>query len=382
MANPIFGFPNFVDSTEYPVVLTGGDWVLPLSNLKNPRLSVPARSNGLLTTKTWFDVDLGAIRNVKLSAISSTNCSIDGKTRLLISDKPTFSNDTTVYTGVSAGATFIQFRAPSTPITIHTGDFFTINGYLYKANATVNIAANAFASINLAAVGVNDVHNATVQAAIAGGTKIRCNTGDFTTPVYDSGLQDIFGIIYPFGSLPWEHPSFWSGKISAEERKELNYPVIDILDDVVITAPYYRYYFEDTGNNDTGIALSRLFLTATWQPSLGMNYGATIQYQTDTTSDKSFGGEISYSVKEPYRILSFGLDNLPQNEALVNALDLQRKQNLNKQLFFIFDPDDIPNLQRTSFTCTLQSMNPLTYAYFLHNSFNGILQEIIGGKLT
>lgn len=383
MANCVFGFPNYVDADEFDVVLTGGDWDTPLENLKNPRLSLPARSNGLDPLATQFDVDLGTVRQIALAAIPSSNASLNAQKRLQITNIPSFSNDTIVGANGTVGDTSITFEAPAAAdITVNANVFFTIGGFLYKAANTITITAGNTGIINLAPVSGNDIHNATLQADVTTGDKVRCNTGDYTTPAYDSTLVDIFDVIYPWGSLPWEHPSWWNGKITEEERKTIKFPVLDTLTDQTVIGQYARYEFVDPNNEQGDFAVSRVFLTAAWQPSLNLSYGTAIQYQTETNSDRSFGGEKSYNVKEPYRTLTFSIDNLDQDEMLVQALDMQRKQNLDKQIFFVFDPDDLPNLQRTSFTCTLQSLNPLTYAYFDHMAFNGILEEVLGGKLV
>ena len=37
-----------------------------------------------------------------------------------------------------------------------------------------------------------------------------------TAPLFDTGLNDVFQVIYPFGTLPWGHPSLWDGKIAED----------------------------------------------------------------------------------------------------------------------------------------------------------------------
>jgi hypothetical protein len=375
-------FPNYVDSDMANVVMTGGNWVLPLENLKNPRLSLPAKSANTTTTSTWFDTDLGKPRDILVAAIPSTNSSLDGKKRLRITDKPKFSNSTVVGGSGSIGGNSVSFKAPgSSAITITAGDFFTIKGYLYKSNTTVTIAAGASSTISLATASGNDIHNSTLRTTVALNDAVRCNTGDYTTTLYDSGSVDIYGIIYPFGTLSWTHPSFWTGKATEEDRKSITFPIIDFLDDLAIIGEYCRYDFDDQTNTAGYFSLSRVFFTPGWQPSINPIYGLNVQYNTDTSSDKSFGGERSYSVKKPYRTLAFTIDDLPKDEALSKALEAQRVQGIDKQMFFILDPEDTINMHRLSFTATLQNLSPLSYAYFNALSFNGVLEEVIGGNL-
>lgn len=382
MANCIMGFPNYIDNTFYNVVLTGGDWKTPLTNLQNPRLSLPAIANGSGNAATWFEVDMGAPRDLMLGAIPSTNSTLDGTYQLEITLEPAFSNETTVGANASAGGSSVTFEAPGgTAITVTAGDFFTIDGYLYKSDTTTTIAAGGTGAISLAAASGYDIHNATLQDDITDGMAIRCNTGDYSTPAFDNAGRDIFQRIYPWGSLPWQHPSFWDGKATEEERQTLKFPIIDVMTDEVIVGMYARYsFFDDT--NPADFAVSRCFLTPGWQPTINPAYGAGFQYQTDTEFEKSWGGEKSYAVKQAYRTLAFTIDHLPEDEALAQALEMQRIQGIDKQMFFIFNPEDSENLHRRSFTATLQSLDPLSYAYFNHMSFNGVIEEVQGGLLT
>lgn len=375
------GYPNYLDSDFYPVVLTGGDWSLPLENLKNERLSLFAKTNGLNTSDSWFECDLGVSRNISLSAIPNGNFTIDAKKRLRLSNTPSFGSCVVSVNG-SINDNSISFQnTTSSSITVSSGDFFTINDNLYKSDTTLTINPSSTGIINLASASGNDIHNSLLVESISVNDVITCNTGDYSTPLYDSGLVDIFNILYPYGSLSWTHPSFWTGKLLEEDRTGLIFPIIDLLTNNPIICRYARYDFDDSTNSDTGIAINRSFFTPGYQPTINPIYGANIQYNTDTTFEKSFGGEKSYERKDPYRSFAFSIENLPQNEALTQGLDIQRIQGMDKQMFFIMNPDDLENLHRTSFVATLRSLDPLTYSYFDHMSFNLILEEVIGGVL-
>lgn len=383
MANCIMGFPNYLDNTFYNVVVTGGDWALPLSNLQNPRLSLPAKSNGVGNAASWFQADLGGLRDILLGAVPSTNGTLSAERRLRITANPAFSLNTLVGANASTGASAVTFKAPSgVDVTVTQDDFFTIGGYLYKSDTTTTISGGGTGVINLQAASGYDIHNSTLQADISIDDSITCNVGDYSTTVYDSGQVIVYDRIYPWGSLPWQHPSWWTGQPTEEERQTLKFPIIDIMTDETVVGRYAKYEFFDDTNTDTGIAISRFFLTPGWQPTINPAYGALFQYQTDTEYEKSQGGEYSYNVKAPYRTLSFSIEHLPQNEALTQALQMQRDQGIDKQMFFIFDPEDVENLHRRSFTATLKSLDPLSYSYFNYMTFNAKLEEVQGGLLT
>jgi hypothetical protein len=375
------GFPNYLDNTYYTVVLTGGDWVLPLSNLVNQRLSKYAKSDGVDNAATWFEADLGALRNILLGAIPSTNGTLSGTRRLRITDTPAFDELTTVGASGSIGDGTVDFTAPSNEVTVPEGCFFSIAGFLYKSDSTVVIAANATETVTLAVATGNDIHNDTLQSNITDGQAIVCNSGDYTVPVYDSDVTDIFQRIYAWGSLPWGHPSWGTGKATPEERQKLKFPIIDIMPDTLI-GRYGKYEFFDDGNSADGFKVSRTFFTPGWQPSINPIYGAPFQYKTGTEVDYSFGGEESFAVKDGYRTQGFTIEHLPENEALTQALTMQRDQGIDKQMFFIFNPEDVENLHLRAYTARLETLDPLSYAYFNANTFSANLKEITGGLLV
>ena len=384
MANCIFGFPNYVDVTKvYSVVITGGSWLTPLTNLLDRRLSKYAKSDGFSESNTWFEVDLGTNRVISLAAIPSTNGSLESEYEFDVTDTPAFSLDTVVGSSASLGATSVTFKAPaSSDITITSGDFFTIGGYLYKSDTTLTITGGNTGSISLAAKGSNDVHNAILQAAISVDDSIVCNTGDYTTTKYSSSRKDIFQRIYPWGSLPWQHPSWWNGKATEEQRQQGKFPIVEIMTDTVVLGRYARYKFYDSTNTSDGFKVSRLFLTPGWQTSINPIYGAGIQYVDETSVTKSYGLEESFSIKSKYRTMAFTIEHLPENEALSQALELQKEQGIHSQMFFVFDPEDTEKMHVRAFPARLDGLDPLTYDYFERMSFAGVLKEPAGGLLT
>ena len=76
----LLGYENHVDQAD--VVLAGGVWTIPLTNLQSPLLSRKARSSGLLTSSTKFTIDLGASRAIRMVAITHTNLTSSGQYRI------------------------------------------------------------------------------------------------------------------------------------------------------------------------------------------------------------------------------------------------------------------------------------------------------------
>lgn len=74
MTNILIGYANYVDSAT----LAGGSWASgnPLTNLKDGRLALVARSSNALTTSTVVTVDLGAAKKVRVVGLVNHNLSI------------------------------------------------------------------------------------------------------------------------------------------------------------------------------------------------------------------------------------------------------------------------------------------------------------------
>lgn len=93
MANLILGFPNRVDGAT----LSGGAWVeaKPLDNLKDRLLSRVARTIDVATGSTWFKLDFGRQRNIRIIALIAHNLSFSAKLRIRAANVADYS--TTVY---------------------------------------------------------------------------------------------------------------------------------------------------------------------------------------------------------------------------------------------------------------------------------------------
>lgn len=363
------------------VIHSTGNWSddLPLSNLKVDDLSQAAQSSDATTANTIFEVDLGATRDIGSIAISSHNGSLTATGQIEATNTPKWSG-CTVGAIASVGGTSITFQAGTSGVTITIGDVFTVNGYTYRSNTTTSISALGTASISLDTT-VTGFGNTSLQTGLTVGMEITCNSGDYTTPLYDSTSSDLIDRIYEFGSLPFGHPSFWTGKPTEESRLQNIFPIVKIPASTVL-ARYWRFTFIDTTNIMGCIRLSRLFLQNNYQPTVNAAYGASLALQTETTRETSLGSIDSYDVKETRRIMGFILENLSEEEALSRALDTQRRLGIDKQTFFIFNPEDTIQMHRRAFTATLGSLNPLLYPYY--NSMNAGFEarEVLGGNMN
>lgn len=174
-----------------------------------------------------------------------------------------------------------------------------------------------------------------------------------TSLVCDSGVKPWYQAVYPFGSLPWGHPSWWDGKLSAEEAKGFPIPWIQVWP----TEQNFRYLTVqiDDQNSSLGyVDLPRLFAARAWQPSLNLINGASGGWINNSTMKEAPGGKRFYTVRRPRRGLQFEFDYLPQDEALARGSDFGFRAGISNQFFWIFDPDDVAHLHRRSYLATLR----------------------------
>lgn len=88
MARILIGYQNRCDEGA----LSGGNWLAaaPLTNLQDRRISRVARSNGVATAATRFDIDLGKPRLISVLALVVHNISVTGSVRIQGADNAGF----------------------------------------------------------------------------------------------------------------------------------------------------------------------------------------------------------------------------------------------------------------------------------------------------
>lgn len=198
----------------------------------------------------------------------------------------------------------------------------------------------------------------------------------FTDIVSTVDWFDVWQEIYPWGTLDFEDPAFWDGKITEEDAEGYPLPVVHIFAAAVV-ARYWRFEIDDTANSDGYVELARLFLASGYQPTINMSYGASLGWETDTSVEKSLSGAKFYDERAPRRVAQFVLENISQDEALSSPFEMNRQLGVSRQLLFIMDPDDTIHLHRRAFLATIRQLSPLEFPYFERNQMAFELEEVI-----
>lgn len=382
MANVFYVNKNYLRSTYFNVVLSGGAWdaAQSLDKLKNANLNDVAISADDAPASTIIHADLGAPRDIRCFSIpdniSTFNPSLAARQRIAGSNTPLWRG-LEVNGNQSAGAgTLSVTNTTAQPVTVPQGVAFSIKTTLgtgqvvyntYTPSAQVIIAASSTGTITLdGTLAIN--HNDT--------DVLQCNVGDFTNPVKLFDWEDVFQPVYEFGSLPWWNNSALTGKITEEQRINLPYPVVKVFP--VVIAQYWRYELDDEGNrpwNDPLINIPHLVIGNGYQPTINPTYeGSRIEFLTETTVDVTLGGRRIVGQQPIARKFVGNLPDIPETEAFAEPFDMLWQDGITQEVMFIYNPDDTILMHRRAFLARMERINPLAFPYCGANDF--ILEHI------
>ncbi len=361
MSTTVICTRNYIDSTYLPVYIIGGAWDMPLSNLQTDDLTTEvARSTGLTTGNTQFEVAFRELKEVTVSALPLHNLKRAGQYRVRYSDTPVWENATT---GASrtAGNTTFTIQAGATSLGLVSGQYIKFEGHdtAYKITTTVTVAASGTATVTLSSA---------LTSALTSGEDVECLSGDYTTPIYDSGWTDaiptVYASLYPY----WGHPSFWDGKPTEEEIAREKYPIV-IVHDSYKLIKFQKWEFDDTTNADGYIELPRLYVAYGKQPTFNCIWGSTHSLRTDTSYKKTLNAKKIYDQRPTERTMNLIFPDLPSDEVYSNFFDDLRSQGRHGQMYVIFDPADTAHLHRRSMLATVEELPTISYDY--HGGISG-----------
>lgn len=187
-----------------------------------------------------------------------------------------------------------------------------------------------------------------------------CSEATFADPEYDSGWAEVWPAVYHTADLPWEAPNWWSGKYTEEERAGY---VWTLIHDIGSTKRlrYWRFEFDDQGNDAGYLQYGRLFVGQGWEPTYGVSAEAELGWEPNTDFQRTRSGAKVFDRRTPARVFTFNTEGLDEDEAMQFAFELQRVAGIDKEVVLIFDDEDTIHALRRRYLGTLQRLSPIRF---------------------
>lgn len=205
-------------------------------------------------------------------------------------------------------------------------------------------------------------------------------TSGSSTAVGDTGWIDYWRTVYPWGSLPFEHPSWLDGKLTEEDRQGYPMPFVHVFAAPVL-AQYALWEVDDTDNADTYIDIPRLYMCPGWEPLTGISSdGASLGWEDPSVAEQSLGSVLFFDERPGFRIARFSIQYMEGDETFGTAFELIRQLKTVRELFFSLDTSDDTNIHRWSFPATLRQLSPIEWVPAAPHlqSVNFELREVVG----
>lgn len=184
--------------------------------------------------------------------------------------------------------------------------------------------------------------------------------------VYDSGTIDAFNK-KGWGDFVWGVDSWGSTLFTGWESR-----FTQLFFDSV-TAKSFQIDIDDSENDY--LEVERLIIGYYFEPTVGMAYGASLQWQESTEFTRTAGGTLRSDGSKPFRVLSFELNHLSEPER-TRMQEIQRQVGKRKDVFVSAREDASGALERDwAMLAKFQEHGPLTAEYHQHYATSITLEE-------
>ncbi len=193
----------------------------------------------------------------------------------------------------------------------------------------------------------------------------------FTDVVADSGWKEFWGEIYPYGSLPWGHPSWIDGHPTAEQIAG-EVPRWTYISPGDVLGRYVEVSLDFTHNTDGFVDIGRIIVSPGITPTINTNFGVAVPFYKDpSTKSRSKGGVQFADPQRPYLYCKMRFDYLTDAEIYGEFYETVRKCGVTKPIYFIFDPDAPAAIfNKQCFMATLENIGSPSGDFVDQNSFD------------
>ncbi|HAO01702.1 MAG: hypothetical protein Tp170SUR00d2C46354221_52 [Prokaryotic dsDNA virus sp.] len=199
-----------------------------------------------------------------------------------------------------------------------------------------------------------------------------------TDEIADTGVQNVWPIVYTLNDVIWGDDNFWNRRLSEEDRATYT-PLMILFFDERVIGTAVDVELSDPGNPDGAIELGRVILTDAWQPEYNISYGVQHGYNSGTTMTEARDPSRTEYADEvtPKRTVSFDLKLLNEDEAFLRLHRLQRTQDIVGELLYVYSVTPSPANFARAMLCRQETLNPITHPYFANYENPMALLEIL-----
>ena len=180
----------------------------------------------------------------------------------------------------------------------------------------------------------------------------------FNEVVLDSGWIEFYGTVYPWGALPWGHPSWWDGRLTDEDAAGYVIPWMYTVGESVV-GQFVEWSFDFTTNPAGVCDVGRLVVSPAFSPVWNVSCGIQFGWNDGSKKQRSKGGAAFKDRATKYRTARMQLEWLETNEAYGGLWEMMRRHGVTEPFFFIFDTDEDASLRlKRSFMCAASALDP------------------------
>lgn len=166
-----------------------------------------------------------------------------------------------------------------------------------------------------------------------------CTDAGLTDCVLDTGWQEFFGEIYPYGSLEYGRVEWLDGRATPEQAAGQMPPWLHIAPGDVLGL-YLDVQFDFTNNPNGCVDVGQIVAAPAVSPVYNISYGVKPPYYRDPSTKKRSKGGVQFADRQKsFRVTQMQLDWLGQQEAYGAFYEMVREYGITKPFFFIYDAD-------------------------------------------
>ncbi len=165
----------------------------------------------------------------------------------------------------------------------------------------------------------------------------------------DTGFLQAFPPLYGLFDREFEHPEWFSGRLSTAELADYQASSpVKLLRDLGSNYiyRYWRIEIVDTANPVGAIMLARLWMGPIWQPTINFDWGPALVWQGRDRAMEARSGARFVQELPARRVYRLTLHELSDQEAWGRVAEIMRSVRNEGELLVIPDPDDLANAHR------------------------------------